>query len=76
MLAIPGKFVLGTPAPDVPGYMGAPTQPAGTKDPNTTAGSITAVCIRNKDGFVLGKPTGTVGNYKCPKGSTLSQLQP
>jgi len=76
-LAIPGKFTVGTPAPDVKGYQGAPElgTPPGSKSPNTPAGSQAAICLRNSDGKNMGKPTGTVGNYKCPKGSTLSSLQ-
>ena len=72
-LAIPGKFTLGVPGPDQPTSI---NNPPGTVPPNTTAGAQAAYCRRNSDGYNLGPPSGTVGKFKCPKGSTLSSLQP
>lgn len=78
-LAIPGKFVLGTPPPDkgtpsgsVPGGSGtgAGTVPFNPKT-GTGGNPTTYQVCRDKTGKNIGNPV----NGKCPKGASLSYLQ-
>ena len=74
-LAIPGKFTLGTPAPDSPGTGGGggggpPAWPIGPANPNPSGGGPgptgVSTCVNSK-----GQTKPTV-NGVCPKGYTLS----